>query len=261
MLTKEHLIDVLHYDPLTGIFQKRLKNGRMKQVGHISSLRGYRQIKVDKKVYHASALAFLYMTGEWVIQHNVEYINGNKDDTRWSNLRVKIAPKELTQDILKEYLRYDPTDGKFFWRKKVNATTLLGIAGNTNRSTGYVSICLFGVSYRAHRLAFFYMTGEWPEDQVDHINHTRSDNRWENLRCVNREANNRNAKRNRKNTSGRVGVTWDKRAKKWKAKIGSKNRECLGSFDSFEKAVEARERAEIRLGYHKNHGEAYEVKE
>lgn len=107
-------------------------------------------------------------------------------------------------------------------------------------SYGYIEIGLLGRLYRAHRLAFVYMTGEEPFHNVDHINGNRADNRWKNLRVCNQSQNMGNVGLRKNNTSGHPGVVFDKERGKWRAqiRIGGKKTN-LGRFDDFEDAVEA----------------------
>jgi hypothetical protein len=96
----------------------------------------------------------------------------------------------ITQKYLKEIVHYDPDTGIFTWtinRKKVSAGAVAG-----HNCNGYVSLSINNKNYRAHRLAFLYMTGEWPEFVVDHVNRIRSDNRWCNLRDVTQQVNSTN---------------------------------------------------------------------
>jgi hypothetical protein len=79
---------------------------------------------------------------------------------------------------------------------------------------GYRHIGVLGKVYSAHRLAFLYMTGKFPLDEVDHKNHERSDNRWSNLREVTRLENSRNRSMHLNNKSGFSGVCWKKRVSK-----------------------------------------------
>src|SRR5215813_12141516 len=83
----------------------------------------------------------------------------------------------LTHERLKELLSYDPKTGLFIWNSR-------GAVAGTTDQEGYIQIHLDGKKYRAHRLAYLYMTGEMPTQILDHINRVRSDNRWGNLRPV-----------------------------------------------------------------------------
>jgi hypothetical protein len=160
----------------------------------------------------------------------------------------------ITQKELTEILHYDTLTGVFTWKKYRNAKSPAGSkAGHPDKA--YIRIRVFGKLYKAHRLAFLYMTGEYPEKDVDHVNHNGLDNRWENLRLVSRPENNKNKKPGKNNTSGKTGVAWAKKAQKWVVRLGgNKGRIHIGYFDSFSEAVSAREKAEKELDYHPNHG-------
>lgn len=119
---------------------------------------------------------------------------------------------QLTQSRLKELLDYDPETGVF---------TQNGVRLGSNKGcNGYVRITIGRKSYRAHRLAFFWMNGAWPKLDVDHINGVRDDNRWRNLREVTRHENCCNiggAKSN--NKSGFLGVSLKKSTGRFQAQI------------------------------------------
>jgi hypothetical protein len=120
---------------------------------------------------------------------------------------------------------------------------------------GYRRISIHGKRYYAHRLAFLYMNGSLPESDTDHINHCRDDNRWDNLRRVTREENLKNQTIRTDNTSGVVGVRWFKRDGNWQARINHKGKEIhLGYFTEKGVAIQARLAAEIKYGFHPNHG-------
>lgn len=107
----------------------------------------------------------------------------------------------------------------------------------------------------AHRVIWAIVHGHWPEQDIDHINGIRSDNRLSNLRSVSRSENMRNKMRPPNNTSGFIGVSWDKKSGKWFAQIqvcGKNN--SLGHFSDKSEAVKARKRAEQEFGFHINHG-------
>lgn len=89
---------------------------------------------------------------------------------------------DLSQEDLKNILHYDPETGEFTWLIRPSNSVALGArAGRTNQ-LGYRIIKIRGVGYQAHRLAWLYMTGAWPEALIDHINGIPGDNRFANLR-------------------------------------------------------------------------------
>ena len=119
----------------------------------------------------------------------------------------------INQERLKELLHYDPDSGVFTRAKDLpNGKKAGQIAGHVNQK-GYIDIRLDGKNYRAARLAFLYMTGEWPSEEVDHDNRVKTDNRWINLRGANRYQNAYNKFSARKAKSGYAGVVKVKRKK------------------------------------------------
>ena len=161
----------------------------------------------------------------------------------------------LTQKQLKEILHYNPETGIFTWLvKTANRIKIGDVAGSTN-SCGYISIKIKYNRYLAHRLAWLYMTGGWPKHQIDHIDHIRNNNRWVNFRGATHQENHKNQSLPKNNISGICGVFWENRAKKWRAQITvSGKKSCLGCFSSKAGAIKARKEAEIKYGYHENHG-------
>jgi len=141
----------------------------------------------------------------------------------------------LTQEYLKSILKYYPKAGVFTWLKSTNGRIVVGDSAGT-LSDGYVKISIKTETrkkYFAHRLAWLYMTGEWPKDQVDHINRMRNDNRWRNLRECNNTQNQINVGLSKNNKSGHKGVSWCKRERKWISRLVVNGvRKYLGSFDS-----------------------------
>jgi len=162
--------------------------------------------------------------------------------------------KELTQKRLKELLHYSPETGVFTWLVNRKGTASAGVIAGYLNKKGYIRISVDGERYLAHRLAWLYMTGEWPI-QTDHDKGNRADNRFSTLCSVNSETNNKNRKIPSNNTSNVIGVYWHKKLEKWYAAIGVSNRlKSLGYFiDKFE-AICCRKSAENKYGYHENHG-------
>ena len=160
----------------------------------------------------------------------------------------------LTQDRLKELLDYNPETGKFRWIKCKRKDLIGKIAGGSV-GIGYIGIMIDYKHYRSHRLAWFYMTGFWPKDQIDHINHIRDDNRFVNLREATQIDNLKNLRMRDSNISGVMGVSWDKRRNKWRASIKVNGKSMtIGRFEDFNNAVSARKSAEYKHGFHVNHG-------
>ena len=150
----------------------------------------------------------------------------------------------ITADELRSILHYDPLTGVFTRIKPTRKCRVGTVPGSFN-SKGYFRIMVNGKKYQAHRLAWLYVYGTWPKNQIDHINRNRSDNRIANLRDVTNQQNMCNAGDFSTNTSGRKGVYWDKRDSRWRACITDKGRYLsLGYFDTQAKAVAARVAAE-----------------
>lgn len=162
----------------------------------------------------------------------------------------------MTQEYLKSIVDYDPETGFIVWAFHRGSRSEKGrTAGYKRPNNGYITISINKKTYLAHRLAWLYMYGEWPNGQVDHINHIRTDNRIKNLRVVDSTGNNKNSSLPSTNTSGHVGVYFDKKIGKWMAKIHKNNKQIwLGYFLSIDDAIIARKTAEKILGFHQNHG-------
>ena len=140
----------------------------------------------------------------------------------------------ITQTELKEKLHYNPDTGEFIWKKNIRKILVGCIAGTIDRNK-YRRININHQRYLAHRLAWLYMTGDWPEEYIDHINHIRDDNRYINLRVANKNDNSRNAKIRADNKCGYKGVS--KEGNKYRAQICKDYKRInLGCFDTAEQA-------------------------
>lgn len=160
------------------------------------------------------------------------------------------AADSLTAERLREVLHYDPTTGLFTWRIARKKCTVGAIAGSSQPGR-YVTIKIDYVRHYAHRLAWLYMIGSWPDHQVDHRNRDKADNRWRNLRAATQKQNNENMKVSPLSLSGVTGVRWHRRDKLWVARITHHRKKMtLGYFKSIEEAAACRREAEIRLFTH-----------
>jgi hypothetical protein len=154
----------------------------------------------------------------------------------------------ITQKRLKEVLEYNPETGVFTWTHEQSVKKKGQVAGCLQEH-GYIRIRVKNEKHRAHRLAFLYMTGEFPTEHVDHINHDKSDNRWSNLRQASNSENMQNVLSARSdNTSGYLGVSFNKEKNKFVSVItvdGTKHH--LGYFDSANDAGSAYMSAKQKL--------------
>ena len=150
--------------------------------------------------------------------------------------------KPLTQSRLIELLTYDLASGCFTWRVSRGGRAHAGGRAGTVHPDGYVFITIDGVSHAAHRLAFLYMLGQFPVEQVDHVNHDGTNNRWTNLRPATRSQNCVNRHRSNSVGDGFRGVL--KVGNRYQAAIcvrenGKKRRIHLGMFATAEDAHQA----------------------
>lgn len=156
----------------------------------------------------------------------------------------------LSQAKLKELLHYDPETGEFTHRTS-HAQVIAGQRAGFMHKRGYWQVCADGITVKAHQAAWFYMTGEWPSDQVDHKDQNKANNRWGNLRLATNAENCRNVTRNKRNSTGVRGVIYQHRAGRnpeWVASIRF-NRKLihLGIFRDLASAAAARRSAEIKF--------------
>ena len=170
---------------------------------------------------------------------------------------------QLTTDKIRELLDYNEETGVFTWKARENKKFTARFGGTNAGSiytgkVGYpcVTIRLLGKNYTASRLAFLWMGEELPE-QVDHKDRDSTNNRWSNLAASNALDNGRNRSKSRANKSGVTGVSWNKGAKKWQARVAVNGVcNCLGYFDHDDLDLAAMEVMEFRAehGFSPSHG-------
>ena len=150
-----------------------------------------------------------------------------------------------TVERLKELLHYEPETGAFTWRVKRGGGIVAGDDAGAIDGNGYLHIKIDGKTRKAHRLAWLYIHGEWPETSLDHMNRDKLDNRISNLRLATCAQNQQNCKIRKDSTSNVTGVQWHKHHQKWQARIQFNKQEIhLGYFGQFDEAVDARKTAE-----------------
>jgi hypothetical protein len=159
-----------------------------------------------------------------------------------------MATDPITQDRLKSLLTYDPDTGEFRWRVQTSSRTPVGAVAGCADAYGYVVIRVDKVLHKAHRLAWLYVHGVWPDKNIDHVNQTPGDNRIANLRKADQHENNQNRRLQRNSQSGVTGVSWNKTHNMWQARIHTRKK-CvsLGFHKTKDAAILARAAAEREL--------------
>lgn len=180
-----------------------------------------------------------------------------------------MADRELSSpELLRQLLDYDPLTGYLTWRwrsremfdreqdwKRWNKCYAGTPALSSPSLKGYRHGHILGKRCSAHHAAWAISHGVWPKEQIDHINGSPGDNRLVNLRQVSNQENLRNQPLRSSNTSGFIGVGWNKATRKWYAKICVSGKTInLGQFVDIRDAVAARKRADADFGFHENHG-------
>ena len=153
-----------------------------------------------------------------------------------------------TCEQLRSLFRYDSKTGNLIRRVSTNSNTKVGDIAGRITSAGYRQVSVHGKKYVAHHLVWVYHYGEWPKDQLDHINRIRDDNRIENLREATRTQNSFNRLSYKGSKSKYKGVSIHKTSGKWCAYYqASGDSKWLGLFDTEEAAAEAYKKATEKL--------------
>jgi len=151
---------------------------------------------------------------------------------------------QLDQSIVQELFQYD-SSGNLVWKDAVRKKSADGFAG-TVANTGYRQIGFDGKKYQVHVLVWNYFNGKIPEGKlVDHINHKKTDNRFENLRLLSNKENLSHRKVAKNNKTGHTGVFFNRKQKKWFAVITvNGKKQVIGRFENEGQAIQARKQAE-----------------
>ena len=180
---------------------------------------------------------------------------------------IKAEPRMPSQSELNELLKYDPHTGDLQWKRRGrhwfqsdrvykgwNSRYSGVIAGSRNAAIRYNLISINGHLYRSHRIIWIMLLGDI-DCQIDHIDGDGFNNSLINLRSVSISENQRNRKLGKNTKIGIFGVRTDKRTSNFYVRIIVSGKEIyLGSFHDFFDACCARKSAEIRFGFHENHG-------
>ena len=157
----------------------------------------------------------------------------------------------ITQERIRDLFTYSPIDGLFTRRKRTANMSKVGDIAGTVNSKGYIVMKVDGKAYKAHRLAWLWWHGEWPKDQIDHINGDKQDNSIGNLRVVTNSENKQNVIKPQKNTKFARGVRHDAspgRIKRYESRITVNGvRIFLGAFHTIDEAYNAYLSAKMRL--------------
>ena len=178
---------------------------------------------------------------------------------------------ELTAEIARELLTYNPNTGKLLWKERplkyfnnpiytkrwntkyASKETFTALVYRKSGHPARLDGRLFNKTYSAHRIAWLIYYGEWPKNQIDHINQDATDNRIKNLRDVTPAENQKNRTLYNNNTTGYLGVS--KHHGKYRARIRINNIDKhLGYYDTAEEAAAVRAVASINYNFHPNHG-------
>ena len=162
----------------------------------------------------------------------------------------------MTQKYLKELVSYEPVTGVMKWKKVSprNRKNKVGDVVGSIEKCGYVRVFIEGKYYKVHRLAWLYVHGYMPKT-IDHINHDKADNVLSNLREVTVKDNNRNKKSKKTFGIFKRELKYYPYTIKYGARITVDNKHIyLGLHDTEAEAIKARKEAEVKYGFHANHG-------
>jgi hypothetical protein len=193
-LTQDQLKAKLHYNPDTGQFQYwSYRNLRLIGIGRVVSS-NTTSITINHVIYTKGYLAWLYVKGN-VPSRRIMFINKDRTDARWENLRltyetweqdnkrlvrdrVRISKRlPITHEELTSLLHYNSKTGEFLRLNNPNGVK----AHMWNKWDKCYVVCVAGRKYLAHRLAWFYMMGEWSKYDIKHTDRNRRNNNWANL--------------------------------------------------------------------------------
>ena len=151
----------------------------------------------------------------------------------------------INQETVRKLFHYDAESGMLLWRNGNGRNVKPWQEAKAKNANGYYTAKINGKSYLTHRLAWLYVYGEFPKEDIDHKNRIRNDNRLCNLRAVSRTDNCQNISLPSHNKSGHIGVSWFKSHNCWTVyvKVNKKNK-WLGYYKNLDDAIAARKEGE-----------------
>lgn len=192
MITQEQVKHLFDYCPESGdlIWKSPNKSEFVGKKAGWNTISGVR-LEFSKKTHVAHALIFIYMTGEK--PSHIRHKDGDKLNNKWENLVDASVSVEITQELIRDHFLYTPETGEFCRVKAEYGfpKEMLNKPIATQAQDGYINCSFNGKRYPIHRLIFMWMEGYWPK-YVDHKNHVKHDNRWDNLREATHSQNGQN---------------------------------------------------------------------
>ncbi len=270
MLRQKELKELVDYVYSTGklVLKKDLypqKEGDL-LVEYISRTAKYINVntRINKQYFSMIRLIWLWHYGEFPKQRLIS-INENRLDTRIENL-LQLHPKvnreeELSHDYVCKLFRYEEDTGLLVRKITIDSRSKKGDAAGSVKEKSYLVVSVGRRLFRVHRLIWFLKTGKWPEKgkEIDHIKGSGLDNRWCNLRLLDRTMNNANSSNPRNNVSGVKGVRMlDKKSGIWKTEVSVNNKSVyIKQSKDFVEIVAHRLAVEQCLGWPMDRSPAY----
>ena len=169
---------------------------------------------------------------------------------------MKIAKKDMTQEILKQYLSYDALTGYFTWTHKHCSKVIPGQRAGSVSPHGHRVINFAGCLYPEHRLVWLYMMGHFPNVHLDHEDHNEQNNAFSNLREVSQKENNVNNSLRSDNNSGEIGIYINhrKNTNTYQVDVHLGSTRLCRAFKTMDAAIAAKNCFYKENGFHTNHG-------
>jgi len=232
------------------------------------SLVPWREYKKLERMAQYEAVSVCAMCDNW--QPSVSYSPANSTNRNGFFIGEKMKNQEMVYDAMlymSSLLNYNKETGSLTWKKRSGNSREINrwnirYAGKecgciNPEGYRYTNFIFNGESFsiRLHRLAWFIVNGKIPDDEIDHINRDRADNRINNLRDVCKLINGKNLSMKKNNTSGITGVSWCKRSKKWAAYCRvSGTRHFLGYYLDINEAEAKVKGFRLNYGFTESHG-------